>query len=121
MDSQKWLQDLTPLPVLTPEGVRVVAYVSAERRLVRWVISNPRQRLRKYDAIAKDCIAWERVIKPHADLVEVLDKVVGTVYCISVADFEQHKWLLATASGGQQWAVDRKWWGQRTVRGEVEQ
>lgn len=87
--------------------------VRDDEAVARWVIKNSNQRLRKWDAIAKDAEVLEKYVYPHCKRIEVLDMVDKTVYTISVEDFRNESWLLSTSSGGEQWVVNREHWETR--------
>lgn len=80
--------------------------------VARWEIAGPMQRMHKYSAIPKDKQVWDDIIRPHCQLLEVLDKTENILYSISVRRFDELKWLLTTKAGPQ-WAVDRQHWMQK--------
>lgn len=98
-----------PIRKRQPRTGRLVTMGWVDGDTFRWEIATPDQRLRKWDALAKDADVWERVVERVCRWVEVLDRVDGMWYCISVADFNAHRYLL-DLHDGEQWAVDREHW-----------
>ena len=116
MKTSTFLENTEPVRMLDPQRqIQVtVVYIDEDAKLAKWVISDQEERLHKYDAFAKDALVFERIIQPLATYIQVLDLTDDTLYTISVADFDEHKWLFRRKAG-EQWAVDRWHWRQESV------
>ena len=97
------------IKIRQPDTGKVVTVGWLDGTTFRWVVEDRTQRLRKWPAFAKDATVYEKLIRRVCTQLQVLDKVDDVVYAISVAAFEEHKWLLATKAGDQ-YACDRKHW-----------
>lgn len=114
MTRKEFLAGATPLRLRAPDTgalLPMVYLTDGPAREARWVIRDRTQRLRKYDAYAKDARVYEGVILPLCARIVILDCVDDKVRSIETATFDREKWLLVTKSG-EQWACDRRWWSE---------
>jgi hypothetical protein len=115
MNPGQFLAYCTPIKMQYNQRTVTPAHITPDGTKCRWVIRDKGQRLRMRDAIAKDIHVLESYVFPQGvEGIEVLDMVDGHMYSISAVDFMKHKEIL-TANAGDQYLVERKYWGKERV------